>query len=324
MPLGKLNAAGELATATEPKPLTGGATTAAPDEGVPVGKLAIGGAALAGLAGLALKNPGMVGKAAKGLNALRMQLMLSGMALPKSMLGNAGAAATASIERGSTAPLREMFSLQTLKDAAAAFKRGPAATTTTGGATNLPKILSVPGRAMGAFDEAAQTALGRAGLTAKESANEVLQTPLGENFGKLGTVLENPAASYLLPFRRTPFNQAIEGAKIAQRAFEGDPAARRLLMISMGGGAVHGTATAEDKAPLSVPLAVAGAGRMGLPYALGALIGRYYVGGANTNGNIPSNMLPVSEYGIDQSIKDPLRPFTNPAAITALQKLTGY
>lgn len=307
-------------------PLGGGGTEPSdPDtsfDGTTLAGLGLGAAALVGGAALA-SNAGTVGKVARGLNALRQQLMLSGMAPIKSVLGNGGAALTAAIERGDTAPLREMFSLETLKDAARNFRNGPAVTTNvSGNAMDLPLPFSAPSRIMGAFDEAAQSALRRAGLSAKDATNEVLQTPLGENVGKLGSYLDNPAATYMLPFRRTPFNQAIEGAKLVQKAYDGDAGARRLLMVSMGGGAVHGAATADDNHPMTVPLAVSAAGRAGLPYAVGALIGRYYLGGANSNGDIPSNMLPVSEYGLDQSIKDPTRPFTKPAALSALEKLT--
>lgn len=277
-----------------------------------------GGAALAGAGVLAAKMPGKIGAAARGLNALRQQLMLSGMALPKSMLGNAGAALTQSIERGSMRPLAEMFSGETVKDAVRAYRAHGSAGPTPG--VNLPG--PVPGRIMGAFDDAAQKALVRGGASPKEATNEVLQTPLGENFGRMGDVLETPLASYMHPFRRTPFNQFIEGYKAVDKAVGGDQGARRALGAYGAAGAVHGAATADDNMPLSVPIAMSGAGRYGLPYGIAALVSRGLMGGKGASG-IAGSALPVSEYGFEQSLNDPLKPFVKPAAFSALERLTG-
>lgn len=306
---------------------TPGTATRAPQEeeegGSTLAKVGIGAGLLAGGAALASK-PGRIGAVAKGLNALRMQLMLSGFALPKSLLGNGGAALTASIERGSLAPIKEMFSGQTLRDAAAAFKRGPLPNTHTGSSVNLPKILSLPGRAMGAFDEAAQGALQRAGLTAEQATNEVLQTPLGKNFGSFGESMEGPVASYLHPFRRTPFNQFIEGHKAIGRVTGGTATRGQKAALGAYGaaGAVHGAATSEDNTPLSIPLAIAASGRHGLPYGVAALIARYATGGKN-GGGIAGSVLPVSEYGFEQSLGDVTKPFRKPAALSALDRLMG-
>jgi hypothetical protein len=283
-----------------------------------VAELGIGATVLGGLAAVALRKPGMAGKLARGANAVRQQLMLSGMALPKSILGNAGSAVEASIESGSTTPLREMFSLDTLKDVIRNYRNHGSAGPTPG--VNLPG--PVPGRIMGAFDSAAQSALQRAGYSGDEAANRMLQTPLGENFGKMGTVLENPVASYLHPFRRTPFNQFIEGYKRYGDTISNAPGARRTMAAYSTAGAVHGAATADDKTPMSLPIAISASGRYGLPYGIAALISRYLVGGAKDNGGVPGAVLPVSEYGFDQSIKDPLRPFKKPAALSAIEKLT--
>ncbi len=282
-----------------------------------------GGAALGGAALLASK-PGRIGKIAGGLNALRQQLMLSGFALPKSMLGNVGAAVNASAERGTMAPLKELFSGQTLKDAVQSFKTGSGAALNPAGhnVTNLPKALSLPGRLMGSLDEATQQALQRAGLTAKESATETLQAPLT---GGLGQAFESPVASYLHPFRRTPFNQFIEGLK----SFQGGQGPLGLLgshpktqAAYLAAGAAHGAATSEDKAPLSIPLTVAAAGRRGLPYGLAALAGRLASSGKG-GGQIASSVLPVSEYGYEQSLGNPLAPFKEPAAFKAIKRVTG-
>lgn len=325
MPLGKLSPSGELPPMTGEalKPLGGGAPA---ENGGGVNKTAVGvgAAAVGGVAALALHNPSMAGKIARGLNTLRQQLMLSGYALPKSLLGNAGAAVENSLERGSMTPLKEMFSAQTLKDAAAAFKAGaPGAAAQTGqaptGGNVVTKALShlSPGRAMGAFDEASQAALRRAGLTGEEAQSATMQAPLQQD---LADALDSPLARYVHPFRRTPFNQFIEGwKKLKPENLKANPGTTAAYV---GTGAVHGAATADDDSPVSIPLAVAGSARYGLPYAISALMGRYMAGGAG-GGNIASSALPVSEYGLESSVTDPTRPFRKPAALTALDKLLG-
>lgn len=293
-----------------------------PESGSMLPAIAAGAAGLGAVA-LAARMPGRVGKLASGLNALRQQLMLSGFALPKSILGNVGAAVNAGMERGSMAPLKELFSGQTLKDAAQSFKTGTGAVLNPAGHTqNLPKVLSVPGRAMGAMDEATQKALQRAGLSPAESARETLQSPLT---GGLGEAFESPVASYLHPFRRTPFNQFIEGLK----TFQGGQGPLGLLgshpktqAATLALGAAHGSATADDSTPLSIPLAIAASGRRGLPYGLAALAGRLATSGKG-GGQIASSVLPVSEYGYEQSLGNPLAPFEEPAAFKALKKVTG-
>ena len=92
--------------------------------------------------------------------------------------------------------------------------------------------------------------------------------------------------------------------------------------VYMGTGGVHGAATSDDELPLSVPLAAAASARYGLPYTLAALLGRK-LGGGSGGGGITSGALPVSEYGIEQSIGDPSRPFRKPAAFTALERILG-
>jgi hypothetical protein len=240
--------------------------------------------------------------------------MLSGLALPKSVLGNVGAVVNRSLESGSTAPLKAFFSKQTLRDAKAAYKSQSGVTNNPAGhvGVNLPGPM--PGRIMGAMDEATQNSIKRSGGTAAEAANETLQTPLGQNFGKMGEALEGPVAQYLLPFRRTPFNQFIEGMKAMDpKRLAANPGQKRALTTHAALGTVHGAATSDDDMPVSVPLAMAAAGRYGMPYGLAALISRVHLAGGKGDAGIPSGMLPVSEYGITSSIEDPLRPFYDPA-----------
>jgi hypothetical protein len=290
------------------------------------GKALVGGTVAAGGAAWLLsklKNaPGVLGKIGKGAeyaNAARQQLMLSGLALPKSVMGNAGAAVTASLERGSMAPIKEMFSLQTVKDAAAAYKRNAGA---LGAGTNSPRGVTIPGiptpgRMMGAADEAAQMALKRGGLSDADAAREVLQAPLPP---QLAEALDSPVAQFVHPFRRTPFNQFLEGLRTMKP--ENMRKNKAATAAYLGTGAVHGAATADDDSPVSIPVAMAGSGRYAYPYGAAAIIARALAEGKVSGSGIASGMLPVSEYGVEQSLTDPLQPFKKPAALTALERLS--
>jgi hypothetical protein len=168
---------------------------------------------------------------------------------------------------------------------------------------------------MGALDEASQKAHIRAGASREEAANRMLQSPLT---GPLAEALDSPAARYAIPFRRTPFNQFFEGLRRLPTGKGGTTLGKT---VYMGAGAAHGALTADDETPLSIPLATAGAARYGLPYAASALAARGLMGG--DGGDIASTVLPVGEYGFESSILEPTRPFTRPAALTALEKVLG-
>jgi hypothetical protein len=124
----------------------------------------------------------------------------------------------------------------------------------------------------------------------------------------LGDVLESPAAKYVIPFRRTPFNQFTEGWRTMKPSFE-HPGVRNTYI---GAGAAHGAATSEEQYPVSIPLATALAAKYGLPYALAAVAARKLSGGQG-GGGILGSTLPVSEYGVEQSLSDPTAPFVRPA-----------
>lgn len=270
-----------------------------------------------GMVGLLARKPGLLKSAAMKANAVRQQLMLTGLAVPKSVLGNTGAVVARSLETQSTSPLREFFSMKTARDAASAFKNARQVGPVGRANTTLPFPLDLPGRTMGALDEATQLSLqrGRVPLAAKEAEAALFQSPLGENYGKLGDTLDSPAAKYLLPFRRTPFNQFSEGLKTFKSGYA-NPGVRNAYM---GVGAVHGAATSDDQFPVSIPLATAGAAKYGVPYAVGALAGRVWSGGKDSAG-IAGSMLPVSEYGIEQSISDPVGPFFDPSFTRVMDK----
>lgn len=268
-----------------------------------------------GMVGLLARKPGMLKAAAAKVNAVRQQLMLSGLAVPKSILGNTGAVVARSLETKSASPLREFFSMETARDAAASFKNARQVGPVGRANTTLPFPLDLPGRTMGAMDTATQNALQRSGMGAKEAEAALFQTPLGENYGKLGDTLDSPVARYLLPFRRTPFNQFSEGLKTFKPGYA-NPMTRNAYV---GAGAVHGSMTADDQYPVSIPLATAGAAKYGLPYAVGALAGRTLAGGKDSAG-IAGSMLPVSEYGITQSITDPADTFFDPSFTRVMDK----
>lgn len=278
------------------------------EEGPGLGAGLLGAGALLGTAALARK-PGLVMKGLGKLNAVRQQLMLSGYATPKSVLGNIGATAIESAERGTTAPLRQLFSRQTARDFVENYKNPvlePGSTIIAG---------PTPGRVMGAMDTATRNALRRGGLSATEAERAVLQSPLT---GDLGEALDSPFMRHLIPFRRTPFNQFLEGGKTYTRAFKGEN--QIPLAISHIAGAAHGAATADERYPASLGFGTAAAAKYGLPYAVGAVAGRYLGGGADAGG-IATSALPVSEYGIESGITNPLGAFSRPAALRVLRDL---
>ena len=282
-------------TITVNVPDAAGAAPSAPapeDSGPSMGTMLAGGALAAGVAALARK-PGLAGKLLKKANAYRLQSMLSGLAVPKSALGNIGATAIASAERGSLDPLRQFFSKQTVRDAVAAYRKP----VMEAGQEVLPGPM--PGRVMGAMDTATRQALQRAGMSGKEAERAVLQAPLPEALAK---PLDSPTARYLIPFRRTPFNQFLEGFEtMTTENIRRNP---KLMAGVAGAGAVHGAATADEKFPASMGLGTAAAARYGVPYALAAMAGRSLAGG-KADTSIATSMLPVSEYGIESGVTNP-------------------
>lgn len=292
-----------------------GNPVSAPSSGMSTGAKVGAGAGLAALGAMGLKAAqapgGVVGKAGAmvgQLNALRQQMMLSGLALPKSILGGVGASVANAMERKSLAPIQSLLSGETARDIGSAFKAGrqvgPIGSTST-----LPAGLDLPGRAMGAVDDAIRNSIVRSGVPEKEATRALLQAPLPPG---LSESLENPLMRFIQPFRRTPFNQFIEGGR----------AAKEHPLISAGygaAGAVQGAAQADEQYPLTAGVGVAASGKYGLPQALGQIAGRTLAGGKG-GGGIAGSALPVSEYGIEQSVTDPLRPFERPALVTMLER----
>lgn len=285
----------------------GGAAPEAP--GMSTGGKVAAGAAGLGAAALLSRMPGLPGKVLSGLNTLRQQLMLSGYALPKSILGGVGAHVERAAETGSMKPIKELLRLPTLmKDTKAAYKAGGQSY----GIIKQPNVHG-PGRAIGAADEGFQKSLQRSGMTPDESEAAMLQKALPK---QLADALDNPTARYLLPFRRTPFNQFMEGMSRLPGS-DYSKAHKTMTAGYTGAGTVHGGATADEAHPVSVPLAIAGSSRQGVNYAMGALLGRTLAGGSGGS-SIASSMVPTSEWGIETSITDPLRSFNRPAILTLL------
>ncbi len=273
------------------------------------GKAALGGGALLA-GGLLARNPkGVLG----GLNSLRQQLMLSGYALPKSILGGAGAVVEKSIEGRTLEPLKQLFKMQTLKDIGSAWKSGGMVGPTPGAASKIPS----PGKAMGSIDEAMRNVLVRSGSSADEARSALLQAPLE---GRHGEVLESGVAKVVHPFRRTPFNAWLEGWDKIKNAQQNKAA----LGIYGGAGALHGAATADDDFPTSIPFAIAASARYGLPYGLAAAAARGLAGGRG-GGGIAGNILPVSEYGVTQAVTPSglVKPFLKPGFVKPLEDLLG-
>lgn len=277
-----------------------------------------GGAAVAGvvgagalLAGLGLKRYGLGGAAkaaAKTVSNLRMASMLSGLAAPKSALGNVGAAVNMSLEQGNMGALKSFFSKQTAKDWWSELKNpNPMAGSTVPGASRYNPF----GRIMGAGDVATQKAIVRSGAPKGEAELQTLQSALPERIGK---ALDNPIAEHAVPFRRTPINQAIEGGTTVTDAFKGSKVTRdygkdgaytastRLpLAVHGAGGFAAGYTSSDDRFPIIPGAYAAFAGRYGLPALIAAYGGRIAAGG-NTDSSIIGSAMPVAEYGVTQAL----------------------
>lgn len=276
----------------------------------------MGAAAIA--AALALThNSGAAKRIGSELMDARQVSMLSGLASLKSMLGNAGSAVYSSIEHGSMAPMREMFSGETVNDFKDAWKAG-ANYSDAGAAPTIAQKANVFGRFMGSADTAAQKALVRAGThSPEEAAIEMLQRPLPH---ALAESMDSPVMRYAVPFRRTPFNQFAEGARTAgDWSTRGKQAANAL---SVGQGIATGYTTDD---PTATALSISAGGKRGMGVAAGDVVGRLLKGeSSNKAGQGIQGMSPVADTSLGKSIT---QPFTDPAsmykpaALSAVDKL---
>lgn len=310
---------------TEPPPREGFRTSfyEPPDEeGLSAGQQFGVGGALAGAgllaAGLARKSPHMtvdaLRKLGRAVNTARYTSMLSGLAPIKSALGNLGAPWIESALRGTLKPARAFGSTNTIKDWWAAFKDPALAAKMQGLPPDGMSKFNIPGRVMSAGDYATQRALTRGGLTTEEAQRATLMSPLrgtkptGGVLDELGKALESPAAETLIPFRRIPFNQFNEGLRALPggETWKQGSRAQAVTLASMAAGSAAGAATANQDYPVFPAVVAATAGRFGVPAALAAALTRLQMG--KSGGGIAGSVLPVSEYGFEETLKNPLRP----------------
>lgn len=259
---------------------------------------ALGGAALLGGAYLAKKYG--LKQAFETLNNARRQGMLTALAIPKSLTGNLGAGVTESIERGSLDPLKEMLRLPTnVRNAVQAFREG-------GQYQGQPMSKwAIPGRILGATDEAAQAALVRAGVTPKRAAEVMLQNEV--NLGpQVSAALNTPAGQYLVPFRRTPVNQAVGGLQtmFGPGAWSGKGNVINNA-LALGSGFATGEAS-DEGAILPTAFGTAAFGRRGLPFAAASMLGKMSKGESNREAaKVMQGTSPVSDYSVIEGIQGP-------------------
>lgn len=262
-----------------------------------------------GAAALLTRNPKLLMSGAQHFNNARKAALLTGYAPLKSGLGNVGAGVVSSLERGSIAPIREILRPKWLGDVGRNFLQGNQGAYGTHAAQGIERYYNLPGRLMGAMDEATGAALQRAGLSADEAARELLQGPAANQVVE-AIKKGGPLADYLMPFPKIPTNSVLEGFMTLKP--ENLRQALTLALMSGGGFA----AGANSEGYLTPGLVAAGSGRYGLPSALGAAAGRFA-----TSGNIPEVVSSLSPFPEGWAIKqgfDPSAAFTR-----ALKRLEG-
>ena len=238
------------------------------------------------------------------LNQARIASFLSGLAIPKSMLGNIGAITTAAWEGGTTAPLKEATKFRTNLSQLKQSWQNAANPQAISGAGKL----NVPGRVMGAFDETTENILKRAGLT-QDEARRLLLTKNNRAFSELG--LNNPVGRAFFPFQRTASNVIKEGfGPRIWKGSTGGQTARKTAqtLATMGAGSFLGSQT---KDPRLLGLAAALSGVRAVPFLIAA-----GMGGAGKSA--VAGLSPVPEWGIPSAPKDLLRlTGIEPAAVRA-------
>lgn len=261
---------------------------------------ALAGGALVGAAALT-RNPALVGKGIQQFNNLRKAALLAGYAPLKSGLGNLGAGVVSSLERGSARPIAEIISPKWVGDIVKNFARGGRGAYGTHTAQGAERYYNIPGRFMGAMDEATGAALQRAGLSADEAARELLQGPAANqvvDFVRRG----GPVMDYLMPFPRIPTNAALEGFA----TLNPQNAKQALTLAIMGGGGF--LAGANSDGYLTPALVAAASGRYGVPSALGAATGRYMTNGSIRD--VVSSLSPFPEAWAVEKSFEPLDAFS--------------
>src|SRR3990167_1721471 len=157
----------------------------APAEGGGVGKLGallLGGAGVA--AGVALRKPELAKQAASkafgALQGARYLGALSGMAVPKSVIGNVGAPFVAAAERRSLEPIKQFFKPETVKTWMREMRSPEVGREIAEKGVQQQLRFNPMGRVMSAGDVATRGALKRAGMTETEAARYTLHSSLPE------------------------------------------------------------------------------------------------------------------------------------------------
>lgn len=284
----------------------------------------LAGALAGGLGGLALANPKATYHGV--IKPARMIGMLSGAALPKSLLGNLGAVINASIDHGTMGPVAE---LATHPGAVAKdFATGWKAQANTAGRAGLAdgsllSKLNLSGRAMGAMDHATENLLQRGGLSKTAAQDQLLTSPEALT-GRLGRELQTELGQYVVPFQRIPVNQVVEGMKALREDLHPGNKSTALKRAATAGSVASGAAAStQTDDPIKMALLAAMFGRRGLPFAVGALGGYTAAKGPSKARSVFERMgtgLPEANFA---DVVNPTRPITNPAIINWLKFLSG-
>lgn len=239
------------------------------------GRGAVAGLALGAGVPALLRNPDIMEK-------LRYFSLLSSPATQaKNVLGNVGAVGSRAAELALTGNagkagrvLKEAFSPQTIESARESFTR-PVTTEGRWGTTS--GVLGIPGRVMGAMDEATQGALRRAGEDPETAKLIAYNAEPRSQFGQGVTSFHGrggPLARAVVPFARTATN-------LLERGVERIPGVGYLPAVRKMQNATFGEATARQALGALAglvgynvggedPYAAAAAGPYALPFAVGA------------------------------------------------------
>jgi hypothetical protein len=290
------------------------------------------GGALGALGGVVASNPAAT---LKRFNELRAIGMLSGGALPKSVLGNIGAHLNAAGEMGSIAPIKEMLRLpENAKVAGRAFmaQTKPGGSMTSGAQVEGLGKLNLPGRIMGALDDASAQSLERAGVPTDRARQLQLmeQNPAGAGGAALQRSFDTRLGRFLVPFQRVPLNQWAQGVEAldgmlprGNRPPSVHTSARGRLATTaaIGGGLVAG----DDEKPnlLKLSLLAALAGSRGMPFAAGAGAALAARHGMRPAMGLLSRVGMGLPEGALTDIYNPTRAIDKPALLRFIQQING-
>lgn len=266
-----------------------------------------------------------------GINAVRTEMALSGMAAPKNVGGAVGAPITAAVERASLAPLKEAARLPTnLREFIRGYRQ-PIDIGTAGEVGERARRLGplrVFSRLISGIDHQAMQALKRAGVPDNEINRLLVRRPLTDFMSKANAdTMADPLVRTLMLFQRTPANVFFGGldeikalgsgaSKLRYGPTSGAGLARRRAATVGSAALGAGGAQATEDMPAAqrfalLGLLLAGAGVRALPMAMGA-----------TAAGAPQALrepMPISELGFD-----PRRIVVQrPSGLRVLEQLQG-